>query len=82
MLCRATTDLGGTGSKEWPVSLQTIVSGGLAGRLRPRRGAAAAALEPRATQVAIDLPVGSMRILETGLALTALVTALLIGLGR
>jgi hypothetical protein len=64
------------------VSLQTIVSSGLAGRLRLRRAVGPAALEPRVTQVAMDLSARSMRILETGLALTAIATALLIGLGR
>jgi len=64
------------------VSLQTIVSGGLAGRRRLRRAVAAAVLQPPATQAALDLSVGSMRILETGLALTAIATALLIGLAR
>jgi hypothetical protein len=64
------------------VSLQTIVSSGLAGRLRPRRAVAPAAVEPRIPQAAIDLPTGSMRILETGLALAAIATALVIGIGR
>jgi hypothetical protein len=64
------------------VSLQTIVSGSHAGRLRIRRAVGRVALEPRVTQVALDISAGSMRILETGLALSAIATALLIGLGR
>jgi hypothetical protein len=83
MVCRATKARGRAGSKERPVSLQTIVSGGIGRRLRRRRAVGPAELEPRATEVAIDLSGNrSMRILETGLALTAIATALLIGLGR
>jgi hypothetical protein len=64
------------------VSLQTIVSNGLAGRLHPRHAPAAPALARRRRDAAMRLQVGSMRILEAGIALTALATALLIGLGR
>lgn len=63
------------------MSLQTIVSSGLAARLRPRRGPAGDVL-PSSAQVAVGISVGSMRILETGLALTAIATAVLVGLGR
>jgi hypothetical protein len=62
--------------------LQTIVSNGLVGRLHVRRGAPASAVEPRTRDLAISIPVASMRILEAGIALTALATALLIGVGR
>lgn len=62
------------------MSLQTIVRGGLAGRLRLRDLTPPAA--PRTAAVATRLSIGSMRILETSLALSAIATALLIGLGR
>ena len=70
-------------SKELAVSLHTIVSDGLAGRLHnhPRRARAVVA-QPRATDLAVRLSGMSMRVLETCLALTAIATALLIGLGR
>lgn len=64
------------------MSLHTLVSDGLAGRLQPRRLTAAAVSRPDATDVAARLSGASMRILETGLALAAIATALLIGLGR
>jgi hypothetical protein len=71
------------------VSLHTIVSDGLAGRLTHRREAAAgprAAVASTVPQTRIELPGRlsgmSMRILETGLAITAIATAVLIGLGR
>jgi hypothetical protein len=67
--------------KELHVSLHTLVSDGLANRLQPRRITAAVA-QPRATDMAARLSGASMRLLETGLALTAIATALLIGLGR
>jgi hypothetical protein len=63
------------------VSLHTIVSDGLAGRLHPRRATAVAA-QPTTAPLAVRLSGMSMRVLETGLALVAIATALLIGLGR
>ena len=62
------------------MSLHTIVSDGLAGRFHSRDVVAVA--QPRTSHMAVLLSGASMRILETGLALTAIVTALLIGLGR
>lgn len=64
------------------MSLQTIVAGGLTGRLHLRREPVVATIEPRPQTMAVALSGGSMRILEMGIALTALATALLIGLGR
>jgi hypothetical protein len=78
-------------SKECPrMSLHTIVSDGVAGRLQQRRARAAGARADVASAVAqpprMELPgplAGmSMRVLETGLAVTAIATAVLIGLGR
>ena len=63
------------------MSLHTIVSDGLLGRLQARRSAVAVA-RPRTTELAVRLSGASMRLLETGLALTAIAVALLIGLGR
>jgi hypothetical protein len=68
--------------KELHVSLHTIVSDGLAGRLPARRVSAAAVVRPTPSNMAARLSGASMRVLETGLALTAIATALLIGLGR
>jgi hypothetical protein len=64
------------------VSLYTIVSDGLAGRLPSRPVTADAVAQPPTTGMAGRLTGASMRVLETGLALIAIVTALLIGLGR
>jgi len=64
------------------VSLQTIIAGGLTDHRRLRREPAAAMIEPRQRAIAVVLSGGSMRILETGMALMALATAFLIGLGR
>ncbi|HEX3264942.1 MAG TPA: hypothetical protein VHR16_04685 [Candidatus Limnocylindrales bacterium] len=64
------------------MSLHTIVSDGLVGRLHSRDVEVAAVARPRTSQMAVLLSGASMRLLETGLALTAIVTALLIGLGR
>jgi hypothetical protein len=63
------------------LSLHAIVQGSFAGRLRLRRQVAPS---PAATTTALPLRISitSMRVLETGLALTAIATALLIGLGR
>lgn len=62
------------------MSLQTIVRGGLAGRLHLRRDLAPRA--PLAVAVSTRLTISSMRVLETSLALSAIATALLIGYGR
>ena len=64
------------------MSLQTIASDALAGRLRSRRVAAAVVVRPAETPMGVRLSGASMRVLETGLALGAILTALLIGLGR
>ena len=64
------------------MSLHTIVSDGLAGRMPSHRAVAAAVVRPRGADMAVRLSGASMRVLETGLALTAIATALLIGLGR
>jgi len=64
------------------VSLHTLVSDGLAGRLPTRRSSAPVLVQPEPSTIAARLSGASMRILETGLAVTAIVTALLIGLGR
>ena len=71
------------------MSLQTIVSDGVAGRLTRRPAPATggrAVVAPAVTQPRIELSGRlsgmSMRILETGLAVTAIATAVLIGLGR
>lgn len=61
------------------MSLHTIVNGGLGGRLHLRRGVATVEAEPRMTDMAISLPGGSMRWLETVMALIAIGTAILIG---
>ena len=64
------------------MSLQTIVASGLGSRLHLRREAAEATIEPRPRTIAVAMAGGSMRFLEAGLALTALATAILIGVGR
>ena len=64
------------------MSLQTIVASGFGSRLHLRREAIAATVEPRPRTLAVAMAGGSMRFLEAGLALTALATALLIGVGR
>lgn len=64
------------------MSLHTIVSGGVVGRLHPRRGAVSAVIQPRTSDMTTLLSGASMRVLETGLAVIAIATALLIGLGR
>jgi len=60
------------------LSLQTIVQGSLAGRIPARRDVVARR-PARATLAPARFSISSMRILETGLALTAIATALLIG---
>ena len=75
------------------MSLYTVVSRGMAGRLGPRpiegdtrtgpaEASAIKADEVEAGEPAVRLPGASMRVLETGLALTAIATAILIGVGR
>jgi len=66
------------------VSLQTIVSGGVIGRSRPRRSAVTptAISQPHSSEIMTLLSGASMRVLETGIAVVALATAVLIGLGR
>jgi len=65
------------------VSLSTMVSRGVAERLRPRQADEGARIDrPRVTSLAVRMPGASMRLLETGLALTAIATAILIGIGR
>jgi hypothetical protein len=66
--------------RECQLSLHTIVQGSFAGRLRLRRQVAGRAAA--STVVPLRISIGSMRILETCLALGAIATALLIGLGR
>lgn len=51
------------------------------GRRQLRRSAVPAGTRVEPANVALGLP-GAMRILEAGLAFSALVTALLLGLGR
>ena len=63
----------------------TIDSDAIVGRLRGARGAvaAAAAARPhRPAPIAVLLSGSSMRVMETGLALVAIATAVLLGLGR
>ena len=62
------------------MSLHSIARDGLAGRLHPR--VVAGRLTSRSVAVPIRFSISSMRILETGLALSAIATAMLIGLGR
>jgi hypothetical protein len=63
------------------MSLQTIVGHGLGGRLHlPRRDAAVA--HPQPVAATMRLEGASMRWLETTLALFAIATALLIGVGH
>lgn len=63
------------------MSLHTIVNDTLVGRFHSREIDIAVA-QPRPSHVAVLLSGASMRLLETGLALTAIATAFLIGLGR
>jgi hypothetical protein len=65
------------------VSLTSMVSRGVVGRLRALPTDEGTSIDqPRATTLAVRLPGASMRLLEGGLALTAIATAILIGLGR
>jgi hypothetical protein len=63
------------------VSLHTIVSDSIVGR-RAHRRAAAPVARPRMNEMAVLLSGASMRVLETALAGTAIVVALLLNLGR
>jgi hypothetical protein len=65
------------------VSLSTMVSRGVAGRLRQRLADDGADVDrDRVTSLAVRMPGASMRLLEAGLAVTAIATAILIGIGR
>jgi hypothetical protein len=65
------------------VSLHSIVSDGLAGRLHlPRQARAVAAAPRQARDLSVLLTGTSMRILETGLAVAAIAAALVLGLAR
>jgi hypothetical protein len=65
------------------VSLTSMVSRGVAERLQAHPSGEGTSIdEPRVTTLAVRLPGASMRLLEAGLALTAIATAILIGLGR
>ena len=63
------------------MSLHTIVSDSAVGRLNLRRAPATVA-RPRVNEMAVLLTGASMRLLETGLAVTAIAVALLLGAGR
>jgi hypothetical protein len=62
--------------------LQSIVGDGLVGRIHNARRARAAIAEPHPGHLTVRLTGASMRVLETGLALTAIAVAVVIGLGR
>ena len=65
------------------MSLYTVVSRGVAGRIgqRPIEDQASTA-RAEAVSPAFRFQSASMRLLEAGLALTAIATAILIGVGR
>ncbi|HUQ43277.1 MAG TPA: hypothetical protein VM451_02535 [Candidatus Limnocylindria bacterium] len=63
------------------MSLHTIVHEGFMGR-RNARPATAAVLQPPPKALSVRLTGASMRVLETGLALSAIATAVLLGLAR
>ena len=63
------------------MSLYTVVSRGVSGRLGQRPSDRGANLDQVGTRN-VRLPGASMRVLEAGLALTAIATAILIGVGR
>jgi hypothetical protein len=65
-----------------PVSLYSMVSRGVAGRLSLRQLGQTRPDEPRAASLVVRFPGASMRLLEAGLALGAIATAILIGAGR
>jgi hypothetical protein len=60
------------------VSLHSTVQDSFAGRLHPRRDVRAR-VPSRIVAIPMRISIGSMRLLETGLALSAIATALLIG---
>ena len=62
------------------MSLHSIARDGLAGRLGRR--VVATRRTSRSVAVPIRISISSMRVLETSLALGAIATAMLIGLGR
>jgi hypothetical protein len=65
------------------VSLYTVVSRGVSGRLSQRLSDPGANVDQARTRnQGVRLPGASMRVLEAGLALTAIATAILIGVGR
>ena len=69
------------------MSLYTVVSRGVTGRLAQRRSVTTIDRDQTAPEsadglAAVRLPGASMRVLEASLALTAIATAILIGFGR
>jgi hypothetical protein len=64
------------------VSLYSAVSRGVSGRLGQRSGVSSTSADPAGTIPGVRLPGASMRVLEAALALTAIATAILIGVGR
>jgi hypothetical protein len=65
------------------VSLYSVVSRGVAGRFGQRPTDAVSSLNRTGARMpAVRLSGASMRVLEAGLALGAIVTAILIGVGR
>jgi hypothetical protein len=67
------------------VSLYSVVSRGVVGRFGQRQGEADASAEqasPRNLNLSVRLPGASMKVLEAGIALTAIATAILMGVGR
>ena len=65
------------------MSLYTMVSRGVGGRLAQRGGSSSIEADKTEGRIsAVRLPGASMRVLEAGLALTAIATAILIGIGH
>ena len=65
------------------MSLYSVVSRGVWGRFGQRPADQGARVEQAGTRnQGVRLPGASMRVLEAGLALTAIATAILIGVGR
>lgn len=64
------------------MSLYSMVSRGVTGRFSQRQSGDARPDEARSRSLAVRLPGASMRMLEAGLAATAIATAILIGAGR
>jgi hypothetical protein len=77
-------DPAGRAKEDRSVSLNTVVNGGLVGRVHLRRAPVGAATvsRPRVNETAVRLTGASMWVLETGIVFAALATALLIGLAR